>query len=113
MDERDCQRTGLRFPGDRDGRAGYTWSVNSRENRLTPWSNDAVSDPPGEAIYLRDEETGTVWTPTPLPIREAPPYVIRHGQGYTIFEHTSMASHRVDGVRAAGRFGEDIDIASE
>jgi cyclic beta-1,2-glucan glucanotransferase len=69
--------------------AGYTWSVNSRENRLTPWSNDAVSDPPGEAIYLRDEETGTVWTPTPLPIREAQPYVIRHGQGYTIFEHTS------------------------
>src|SRR6185295_6440989 len=69
--------------------AGYTWSVNSRENRLTPWSNDAVSDPPGEALYLRDEDTGTVWTPTPLPVREAEPYVIRHGQGYTIFEHTS------------------------
>ncbi len=69
--------------------AGYTWSVNSRENRLTPWSNDAVSDPPGETIYLRDEDTGTVWTPTPLPVREAQPYVIRHGQGYTIFEHTS------------------------
>jgi cyclic beta-1,2-glucan synthetase len=69
--------------------AGYTWSVNSRENRLTPWSNDAVSDPPGEAIYLRDEETGTVWTPTPLPVREAQAYVVRHGQGYTSFEHTS------------------------
>ncbi|HUQ34570.1 MAG TPA: protein ndvB, partial [Pyrinomonadaceae bacterium] len=69
--------------------AGFTWSVNSRENRLTPWSNDAVSDPPGEAIYLRDEETGTVWTPTPLPIREAGPHVIRHGQGYTVFERTS------------------------
>jgi cyclic beta-1,2-glucan synthetase len=69
--------------------AGYTWSVNSRENRLTPWSNDAVSDPPGEVIYLRDEETGTIWTPTPLPIREAGPYVIRHGQGYTVFERTS------------------------
>ncbi len=69
--------------------AGYTWSVNSRENRLTPWSNDAVSDPPGETIYLRDEETGTVWTPTPLPIREAQAYVVRHGQGYTCFEHTS------------------------
>ncbi len=68
---------------------GYTWSVNSRENRLTPWNNDAVSDPPGEAIYLRDEDTGTVWTPTPLPIREAQPYVIRHGHGYSIFEHTS------------------------
>lgn len=68
---------------------GYTWSVNSRENRLTPWSNDTVSDPPGEIFYLRDEETGTVWTPTPLPMRETEPYVIRHGQGYTIFEHIS------------------------
>ena len=69
--------------------AGYTWSANSRENRLTPWSNDAVSDPPGEVVYLRDEETGEVWTPTPLPVREKEPYVIRHGQGYTVFEHTS------------------------
>ena len=69
--------------------AGFTWSVNSRENRLTPWSNDAVSDPPGEVIYLRDEDTGTAWTPTPLPIREAGPHVIRHGQGYTVFERTS------------------------
>ena len=68
---------------------GYTWSVNSRENRLTPWSNDAVSDPPGEAIYLRDEESGAVWTPTPLPVRGDDPYVVRHGQGYTVFEHTS------------------------
>ena len=42
---------------------GYTWSDNSRENQLTPWSNDPVSDPPGEAIYLRDEESGDVWTP--------------------------------------------------
>ncbi|MGI8812789.1 MAG: GH36-type glycosyl hydrolase domain-containing protein, partial [Pyrinomonadaceae bacterium] len=69
--------------------AGYTWSINSRENRLTPWSNDAVSDPPGEAIYLRDEDTGTVWSPTPLPIREVEPYLIRHGQGYSVFQHQS------------------------
>jgi cyclic beta-1,2-glucan synthetase len=69
--------------------AGYTWSVNSRENRLTPWSNDAVSDPPGEIVFLRDEETGTVWSATPLPIREKEPYIIRHGQGYSVFEHTS------------------------
>jgi cyclic beta-1,2-glucan glucanotransferase len=68
---------------------GYTWSANSRENRLTPWSNDAVSDPPGEVIYLRDEESGAVWTTTPLPVREDEPYVVRHGQGYTVFEHTS------------------------
>src|SRR2546429_6055059 len=48
---------------------GFTWSTNSHENRLTPWSNDAVSDPPSEVIYLRDEDSGAIWTPTPLPIR--------------------------------------------
>ncbi|HEV7798005.1 MAG TPA: glucoamylase family protein, partial [Pyrinomonadaceae bacterium] len=69
--------------------AGYSWSVNSRENRLTPWSNDAISDPPGEIVYLRDEDTGTLWSATPLPIREREPYIIRHGQGYSVFEHTS------------------------
>jgi cyclic beta-1,2-glucan synthetase len=74
--------------------AGYTWAINSGENRLTPWSNDAVSDPPGEIIYLRDEESGATWTPTPLPIRETSPYLIRHGQGYTVFEH---ASHGISG----------------
>src|SRR5262249_21561016 len=68
---------------------GCTWSVNSHENRLTPWSNDFVSDPPGEVIYLRDEESGVTWTPTPLPIREAQTYLVRHGQGYTVFEHAS------------------------
>ena len=68
---------------------GSTWAVNSRENRLTPWSNDAVSDPPGEIVYLRDEDTGSVWSATPLPIREREPYVVRHGQGYSVFEHTS------------------------
>jgi cyclic beta-1,2-glucan synthetase len=70
--------------------AGYTWSVNSRENKLTPWSNDPVGDVPGEAIYLRDEDTGAVWGPTALPIREgAGIHVVRHGQGYTRFEHES------------------------
>ena len=69
--------------------AGYTWFGNSSENRLTPWSNDPVSDPPGEAIYLRDEETAEVWSPTPLPCRAAAPYLIRHGAGYSIFEHHS------------------------
>jgi cyclic beta-1,2-glucan synthetase len=69
--------------------AGYTWSINSRENRITPWSNDAVSDPPGETIYIRDDETGSIWTPTPLPVREKEPYTARHGQGYSVFEHTS------------------------
>ena len=70
--------------------SGYTWSENSRENKLTPWSNDPVSDAPGETFYVRDEDSGLLWGPTSLPIREeARPYVIRHGQGYSRFEHTS------------------------
>jgi cyclic beta-1,2-glucan synthetase len=70
--------------------SGYTWSGNSRENQLTPWSNDPVSDPPGETIYVRDEDSGELWGPTVLPIREeAWPYTARHGQGYSRFEHTS------------------------
>jgi len=69
--------------------SGYAWSQNSRENKLTPWSNDAVSDTPGEVLYLGDLDTGRLWTPTPLPIREDEPYLIKHGFGYSVFEHTS------------------------
>ncbi|HME72850.1 MAG TPA: hypothetical protein VKM54_23720, partial [Myxococcota bacterium] len=69
---------------------GYTWSGNSRENPLTPWSNDPVGDPPGEVIYVRDEDSGVLLSPTALPIRaENGRYVARHGQGYTRFEHAS------------------------
>ncbi len=69
--------------------SGYTWSENSQQNQITPWSNDPVSDRPGEVIYIRDED-GMLWTPTALPIREeAFPYVVRHGHGYSRFEHTS------------------------
>ena len=69
---------------------GYTWSINSRENQLTPWSNDPVSNGPGEVLYLRDEGTGELWGPAALPIRdESAPYIARHGQGYSRFEHTA------------------------
>ena len=68
--------------------AGYTWSGNSRENQLTPWSNDPVSDPVSEAIYVRDDDTGELWGPSALPIRLAgSTYVTRHGAGYSRFEH--------------------------
>lgn len=70
--------------------AGYTWAENSSENRLTPWRNDPVSDTPGEALYLRDEETAQVWSPMPLPSRDGEPYMIRHGAGYSHFEHYSQ-----------------------
>ena len=66
----------------------YTWSENAHEFRLTPWHNDPVSDASGEALYLRDEERGHFWSPTPLPSRGATPYVSRHGFGYSVFEHT-------------------------
>ena len=69
---------------------GYTWAGNSRENQLTPWSNDPVGDRPGEVFYVRDEDGGALWGPTALPIREeAGQYIARHGQGYSRFEHTS------------------------
>ena len=69
---------------------GYTWCVNSRERQLTPWSNDPVINRPGEVFYVRDEETGELWSPTASPIRDhAAPYIVAHGQGYTRFEHTS------------------------
>jgi cyclic beta-1,2-glucan synthetase len=77
------------FQVSADG-SGSTWSLNARENQLTPWSNDPVGDSPAEVIYIRDEETGDLWSATPLPIREPSfSYVIRHGFGYTRFEHTS------------------------
>jgi len=70
------------------GGGGYSWSRNGRENQLTPWSNDPVTDRPGEVFYLRDEESGETWTPTATPIREpGATYVARHGYGYSRLEH--------------------------
>lgn len=68
---------------------GYTWSENSGENRLTTWRNDPVGDWPAEALYLRDEETAEIWSPLPQPAPANAPYVVRHGAGYTVFEHHS------------------------
>ncbi len=73
--------------------AAYTWSENAHEFRVTPWHNDPVRDASGEAVYLRDEETGQVWSPTPLPARASMPHVIRHGFGYSVFEVTSGGIH--------------------
>jgi cyclic beta-1,2-glucan synthetase len=69
--------------------AGCTWAENSGENRLTPWRNDPLTDLPGEALYLRDEETGLVWSPTPMPAGGETACLIRHGAGYTTFETQS------------------------
>jgi len=68
---------------------GFTWALNSGENRLTPWTNDPVSDPVGEALYLRDEETATVWTPTPAPAGQAVTHQVRHAAGCTEWHSNS------------------------
>jgi cyclic beta-1,2-glucan synthetase len=72
----------------------YTWSENAHEIRLTPWNNDPVSNSSGEAIYIRDEESGYFWSPTPLPACGTNSYVSRHGFGYSVFEYTE------DGIRS-------------
>jgi len=66
--------------------SAYTWAENCHEYRLTPWTNDPVTDASGEALYLRDEETGRFWSPAPGPARGQNSYVVRHGFGYSIFE---------------------------
>ncbi|HEY3497416.1 MAG TPA: hypothetical protein VGK73_22120, partial [Polyangiaceae bacterium] len=68
---------------------GSTWAQNSGENRLTPWRNDPLSDTPSEVLYLRDEETGEVWSPTPLPAGLGVDTLVRHGAGYTVYERDS------------------------
>jgi cyclic beta-1,2-glucan synthetase len=68
---------------------GCTWSQNSGENRLTPWTNDPVLDAPGEALYLRDEEDARLWTPTPNPAGHDAACEVRHGAGYTIWTRRS------------------------
>jgi len=70
--------------------SGYTWSGNSRENTLTPRSNDPVTDRSGEAFYLRDEETGELWSATAAPLHDPSAFhTARHGQGYSRFLHDS------------------------
>ncbi len=73
--------------------AGYTWSQNSRENRLTPWRNDPILDPHSEALYLRDEANGAFWSLQPGPISQPVLYEVRHGFGYSCYRHTS---HELD-----------------
>jgi cyclic beta-1,2-glucan synthetase len=80
------------FLASADG-SGSTWSLNAQQNQITPWCNDPVSDTPAEAIYIRDENSGDLWSATPLPIRErSSVYVVRHGFGYT---RTELSAHGI------------------
>ena len=85
--------------------SAYTWVDNAHEFRLTPWNNDPVNDSGGEAFYLRDEESGQYWSPTPLPACGKSPYITRHGFGYSVFE--SME----DGIAAETTVYVDTDAA--
>lgn len=82
---------------------GYTWGENAHEYRLSPWHNDPVGDAAGEAFYLRDEDTGRVWSPMPLPCRGTGHYRTRHGFGYSVYEHTE------DGIRSELWIYVDLD----
>ncbi|MEO7761812.1 MAG: glycosyl transferase family 36 [Casimicrobiaceae bacterium] len=65
---------------------GYTWSLNSQQNAITPWPNDPVSDSPHEVLYLRDEDSGQLWSATALPIRVVgATYGVTHGKGCSRF----------------------------
>lgn len=83
--------------------SAYTWAVNAHEYRITPWGNDPVSDTGGEAFYLRDDETGYSWSPSPFPKAGDSPYITTHGFGYTTYAHieqgiaTEMCIH-VDAI---------------
>ena len=80
-----------------------SWSENAHEFRLTPWSNDPVADPNGEAFYIRDETSGRFWSPTLLPARGAGLWRARHGFGYSVFEHVE------DGIESSLRVHVAID----
>ncbi|MBC7905019.1 MAG: cyclic beta 1-2 glucan synthetase [Gemmatimonadaceae bacterium] len=81
----------------------YTWVDNAHEIRLTPWNNDPITDLKGEAFYLKDEESGRFWSPSPLPCRGTTPYISRHGFGYSKFEHSE------DGIYSEMTMFTDIE----
>lgn len=70
--------------------SAYTWAVNAHEYRLTPWANDPTIDAGGEAFYIRDEETGQYWSPSPYPCKGDSSYITTHGFGYSQFEHQNI-----------------------
>jgi cyclic beta-1,2-glucan synthetase len=84
-----------------EGGSGTTWTRNSFFFRITPWHNDPVRDPSSDCVFLRDDTNGDLWTATPCPIREPTPYQVRHGAGYTVFDH----DHK--GIASSLRLGVD------
>lgn len=73
--------------------SSYTWGENAHSYRITPWYNDPVTNASGEALFVRDEESGRFWSPTPWPARNSATYIIRHGFGYSTYEHQDDGIH--------------------
>jgi cellobiose phosphorylase len=65
---------------------GFSWLTHSEFNRLNRWHQDLVQDNWGKYFYIKDNQTGDVWSPTwnivktPLDYYEA-----RYGFGYAVF----------------------------
>jgi cellobiose phosphorylase len=78
--------------------AAYTWAANAHEYRLTPWTNDPVSDGGGEAFYVRDEDSGAFWSPSPFPVCGLTSYIATHGFGHTTFEHEEQGIYTKERV---------------
>ena len=76
---------------------GYTWFENSRENKLTTWSNDPVSDSPSEVLYVLDEQTGHVHLPMSVSRADnrdgSPAAWARYGAGFAEFEKRDTSFH--------------------
>ena len=67
--------------------AGYSWAGNSRLHALTPWSNDAVTDPAGEWFLLQDLRGREVWSVGAGGASTAAAYTVEHGPGWTTISH--------------------------
>jgi cyclic beta-1,2-glucan synthetase len=85
--------------------AGCTWAENAYFFRLTPWYNDPICDPVGDAIYLQDDDSDALWSPTPAPVAGVGPYHVTHAAGASNFEHEH------DGIRTVLRIGVPEDAA--
>ena len=90
--------------------AGYTWAINSQQHQITQWSNDPVTDRPGEVLYVQDLDTGELWGPTALPIREDGGAVRRSSRPglQHLRAHLARNFARADAVRATGRLDQDL-----
>ncbi len=86
---------------------GYTWFENSRENKLTNWSNDPVCDPPSEIVYVWDETSRSLSLPMTLDKTSSAETWVRYGAGYAQFnksdrqlqQHTTLSIASDDPVK--------------